>query len=75
MEAVAAEWACMFLSTVAFLAVVTHGCVTVNARIQYTLVVVVYDRFRFVHAAVTYRDSVSVEYFIELVVFREPFGH
>ena len=63
----------MFLSAVAFLAVVTHGCVTVNARIQYALVVVVYDLFRIVHAAVGYLDGVSVEYFNELVVFLEAF--
>ena len=63
----------MFLSAVAFLAVVTHGCVLVNARIQYALTVVVYDLFRIVHAAVAYLDGVSVEYFSDLVVFREPF--
>ena len=34
------------LSAVAFLAVVTHGCVTVHVRIQYAVVVVVYDLFR-----------------------------
>ena len=64
---------CMFLSAVAFLAVVTHGSVTVNARIQYAHVVVVYDLFGVVHAAVTYLDGASVEYFTELLVFREAF--
>ena len=48
----------MFLSAVAFLAVVTHGCVTNNARIQYALAVVVCDLFRIVHAAVAYLDDV-----------------
>ena len=41
----------MFPSAVAFLAVVTHGCVTVNVKIQDVLVVVVYDSSRIVHAA------------------------
>ena len=63
----------MFLSAVAFLAVVTHSCVTVNARIQYALVVVVYGLFRIVYAAVAYLDGVSVEYFTEPVVFRKAF--
>ena len=41
----------MFPSAVAFLAVVTHGCVTVNVKIQDVLVVVVYDPSRIVHEA------------------------
>ena len=61
----------MFLLALAFLAVVTHGCVTVNAKIQYVLVVVVSDLFRIVHAAVAYLDGISVEYITELVVLRE----
>ena len=44
----------MFLLALAFLAVVTHGCITVNTKIQYVLVVVVSDLFRIVHAAVAY---------------------
>lgn len=63
----------MFLSADAFLAVVIHGCVTDGVRFQCALVVVVYDLFRVVHTAVTYLDSVFVEYFSELVVFRETF--
>ena len=63
----------MFLSAVAFLALVIHGCVTDGVRFQCALVVVVYDLFRVVHTAVTYLDSVSVEYFSGLVVFRETF--
>ena len=61
------------LSAVAFLPVVIHGCVTVNARIQYALVVVVRVLFRIAHATVAYLDGVSVEYFTELMVFRETF--
>ena len=57
----------MFLSAVAFLAVVLPGCVTDGLRFQYTLVVVVCDLFRGVHAAITYLDGVSVEYFSELI--------
>ena len=57
--------------SVAFLAVITHGCVTVNAKIQYALVMVVSDLFRIVHAAVAYLDGISDEYITELVVFRE----
>ena len=72
MEAVAAEWACTFLLAVAFLTVVTHGCVTVRVRIQCALVVVIYDLFGNVYAAVAYPDGVFVEYFSELV-FREAF--
>ena len=34
---------------------------------------IVYDLFCIVHAAVAYLDGVSVEYFTELVVFREAF--
>ena len=62
-------------SAVAFLAFVIHGCVTDHdgVRFQCALIVVVYDLFRVVHTAVTYLDSVSVEYFSELVVFRETF--
>ena len=41
--------------------------------IKYALVVVVYDPFRIVNAAVVYLDGVSVEYFTELVVCREAF--
>ena len=63
----------MFLSAVAFLAFVIHGCVTDGVRFQCALVVHVCDLFRVVHTAVTYLDSVSVEYFCELVVFRETF--
>lgn len=63
----------MFLSAVAFLAFVIHSCVTDGVRFHCALVVVVYDLFRVVHTAVTYLDSVSVEYFSGLVVFRETF--
>ena len=44
-----------------------------GVRFQCALVVVVYDLFRVVHTAVTYLDSVSVEYFSGLVVFRGTF--
>ena len=63
----------MFLPAVAFLAFVIRGCVTDGVRFQCALVVVVYDLFRVVHTAVTYLNSVSVEYFSGLVVFRETF--
>ena len=63
----------MFLSADAFLCVVIHGCVTDGVRFQCALVVVVYDLFRVVHTAVTYLDSVSVEYISELEVFWEKF--
>ena len=53
MEAVAAEWVCKFWSAVAFLAVFTNSCVAVNVRIQYAVVVVVYDLFHIVHTSVT----------------------
>ena len=49
------------------LSIVLHGCVTDSLRFQYALVVVVCDLFRVVHVAVTYLDSVSVEYFSELM--------
>ena len=61
MEVVAAEWACMFLSAAAFLAVVIHDCVAVNVRFQNVLVVAVYDLFHVFRAAITYLDGVSVE--------------
>ena len=56
---IAAEWGCMFLLALAFLAVVTHGCITVNVRIQYALVVVL--NVSYCYAAVAYLDGISDE--------------